>query len=54
MSLKSFITECARVLKVTKKPNKQEFAAIVKVSGIGILAIRAIVFIFQMISKLFF
>jgi len=39
---KSFLKQCRRVLRVTKKPNKEEFKIIVKVSGIGILIIGVI------------
>ncbi len=42
--LKSFIYECIRVFKVTKKPSKEEFKIIVKVSAIGILLIGFIGF----------
>ncbi len=40
-SLKSFIKELIRVFKITKKPSKQEFSIVVKVSamGIGIIGI---------------
>jgi protein transport protein SEC61 subunit gamma and related proteins len=34
-----------RVLKLTKKPSREEFLTIAKVAGIGILAIGAIGFI---------
>ncbi len=51
---KSFIKECIRVLKVTKKPDKEEFKTIVKVSGLGILIIGLVGFIIQMIKALFF
>ncbi|MEA2037934.1 MAG: protein translocase SEC61 complex subunit gamma [Nanoarchaeota archaeon] len=51
---KSFINECIRVLRVTKKPDKQEFTTIVKVSGLGILIIGLIGFIIQMANVLFF
>ena len=37
--IKSFIGECARVLKITKKPDSTEFKTVVKVSGLGILII---------------
>ena len=37
--LSTFVKECARVLKITKKPSNFEFKTIVKVSGIGILII---------------
>ena len=52
--LKSFIGECLRVLRVTKKPDAVEFKTIVKVSGLGILIIGAIGFIVQMFKLLFF
>ena len=52
--IKHFVNECIRVLKVTKKPTNEEFKAIVKVSGAGILAIGAIGFIVQMISTYVF
>ena len=48
---KRFIKECARVLKVTKKPNRDEFKTIVKVSGLGILIIGLVGFIIQMIKQ---
>ena len=53
MKLKAFFNECVRVLKVTKKPTKDEFKAIVKVSGLGILAIGLIGFIIQMVAMFF-
>jgi len=47
--LKSFIIECIRVFKVTKKPDKTEFKTIVKVSGLGILFIGIIGFIVHLL-----
>ena len=47
---KNYITECRRVLRVTKKPTNEEFKAIVKVSGLGILVIGAIGFLVQLIE----
>ena len=52
--LKSFLMECLRVLKVTKKPDAIEFKTIVKVSGLGILIIGLIGFLIQMVKLLFF
>jgi protein transport protein SEC61 subunit gamma-like protein len=52
--LKRFANECWRVLQVTKKPTRDEFKTIVKVSGIGILIIGLIGFISQMIKQIFF
>ncbi len=51
--LKGFIKECKRVLRVTKKPTKDEFKNIVKISGIGILIIGLIGFIVQVIKQAF-
>jgi protein transport protein SEC61 subunit gamma-like protein len=52
--IKNFIRECKRVLIVTKKPSKDEFKTIVKVSGLGIIIIGVIGFIIQMIKQLMF
>lgn len=54
IKLKSFVLECMRVLRVTKKPDKYEFKTIVKASGLGILAIGLIGFIITMIRQLLF
>jgi protein transport protein SEC61 subunit gamma-like protein len=51
---KRFITECKRVLRVTKKPDALEFKTIVKVSGLGIGIIGLIGFLIQIIKQLFF
>ncbi|MBI2147705.1 protein translocase SEC61 complex subunit gamma [Candidatus Woesearchaeota archaeon] len=50
--LKEYLTECARVLKVTKKPGAEEYKTIVKVSGLGIAIIGLIGFILQMGKQL--
>jgi len=50
--LKSFIMECKRVLIVTKKPGREEFTAIVKVSGIGMIIIGLIGFFIFIIGDL--
>jgi len=52
--IKRFGRACWRVLRVTKKPTKEEFKTIVKVSGLGIIIIGMIGFIIQMIKQLFF
>ena len=52
--VKSFVGECIRVLRITKKPTGMEFKTIVKVSGIGILVIGLLGFIVQMIKISFF
>jgi protein transport protein SEC61 subunit gamma-like protein len=52
--IKDFIRESKRVLIVTKKPTKDEFKTIVKVSGLGIIIIGVIGFIIQMIKQFMF
>ena len=51
--LKTFLRECWRVLKVTKKPSGEEFKIIVKASGIGMIIIGLIGFTIHML-KLYF
>jgi len=50
--LKSFFFESKRVFRITKKPSKEEFKAIVKISSIGIAVIGIIGFIIQIIWRL--
>jgi len=50
--LKRFAIECRRVLKVTKKPDGDEFKTIVKISGIGLLVIGFIGFLLHFIKEL--
>jgi protein transport protein SEC61 subunit gamma and related proteins len=51
---KGFITECWRVLRVTKKPTMKEYKAAVTISGIGILLIGFIGFVVTIFKQLFF
>ncbi len=51
---KAFTGECIRVLKVTRKPDSLEFKTIVKVSGLGILVIGLIGFLFTMSKQILF
>ena len=51
---RNFAKECARVLRITKKPTKEEFKTISKVSGLGILIIGLIGFIVHLIDVLVF
>ena len=51
---KSFVIECKRVFRITKKPSNLEFKTIVKASGLGIIIIGLIGFMIQMIKQLFF
>ncbi len=50
--LKGFAQECKRVLKVTKKPNKEEFKTVVKVTGLGIVIIGLIGLALHMINQI--
>lgn len=51
--LKSFSIECMRVLKVTRKPTKEEYKTIVKASAIGMAIIGAIGFLIHLIRQIF-
>jgi len=52
--LMAFFRECKRVLKVTKKPNKEEFKTIVKVSALGMAVIGLIGFLIILIKQAIF
>ncbi len=51
--LKSFLVECKRVWQVTRKPNRDEFNIIMKVTGIGMLLIGLVGFIINFIWQVF-
>jgi protein transport protein SEC61 subunit gamma-like protein len=51
---KEFITECKRVVRVTKKPGKDEFKTIVKISGIGMAVIGFLGFFVHFVKELLF
>ena len=50
--IKSFLIECKRVLKITKKPSQEEFKTIVKMSALGMLIIGVIGFVIQIIATI--
>jgi len=52
--IKEFISECRRVLRITKKPNREEFKTIVKISGIGIIIIGVIGFLVHFLKEILF
>jgi protein transport protein SEC61 subunit gamma-like protein len=52
-SLGSFIAKCKRVWMVLKKPTKDEFTKVAKVSAIGILIIGLMGFITSLIMGIF-
>lgn len=51
--LKSFLGQCKRVWIVLKKPSKEEFRTISKISAIGILAIGLVGFIIGATMRIF-
>jgi len=51
---KRFIKETIRVLRITKKPNKEEFQSILKITGLGVAIIGAIGFIIFLIKQILF
>jgi protein transport protein SEC61 subunit gamma-like protein len=51
--IKSFILQSKRVWHVLKKPSKEEFLTVAKVSALGILALGALGFIISDLIKLF-
>ena len=52
--LRRFWKETVRVLRITKKPGKEEFATSVKITGIGIAIIGALGFVIFPIRQLLF
>jgi len=48
-SLKSFISQCARVWTITKKPTSEEFKLVSKASAIGVLIIGLLGFLVAII-----
>jgi protein transport protein SEC61 subunit gamma-like protein len=52
INLKSFSRESVRVVKVTKKPNMENFNTIVKVSAMGMVVVGVIGFIISIIGTL--
>ncbi|MEK6889622.1 MAG: protein translocase SEC61 complex subunit gamma [Nanoarchaeota archaeon] len=51
--IKSFLLQSKRVWHVLKKPSKEEFLMVAKVSALGILALGALGFIISDVIKLF-
>jgi len=52
-SIKSFFSKCVRVWHTLKKPTKEEFEKVAKVSAIGILILGFIGFIIALVMKIF-
>ncbi len=54
IKFKSFCLECVRVLKVTRKPSKDEFKTIVKASAAGMAIIGALGFLLHILKQVIF
>lgn len=52
IKLKSFLVECVRVVRVTKKPDKQTYLTTVKVSAMGMAIVGAVGFLLGLIVTL--
>ena len=50
--IQNFFIESKRILKISKKPNKEEYLKITKVSAIGIAIIGLIGFLIQIIGQM--
>jgi protein transport protein SEC61 subunit gamma and related proteins len=51
-SLVDFIKLCQRVLHVSRKPGRDEFLNVAKITGIGVIIIGAIGFIISIAAQL--
>lgn len=51
-SILNFIKQSKRVLRVSKKPSREEYLNVSKVTGIGIIIIGVIGFIISIIAQL--
>jgi len=51
--LKSFFAQCGRVWTLLRKPSREEFRSISKISGIGILALGLLGFIISLALGVF-
>jgi len=52
--IKRFLKETRRVLRITRKPNKEEFKTTVKVTGLGAAIIGALGFVIFLLKQLLF
>lgn len=49
--IQKFFIESKRILKISKKPNKEEYLKTIKVSAIGIAVIGLIGFLIQLVGQ---
>ena len=52
LQIKSFWKQTIRALRITKRPNREEYIAAMKITGLGIALIGAVGFILFMIKQL--
>ena len=48
----SFIKQCQRVLKVSKKPDREEYVNVAKVTAVGVIIIGVIGFVIILVAQL--
>jgi protein transport protein SEC61 subunit gamma-like protein len=51
--IKSFVIQCKRVWLALKKPTKEEFVKVAKISAVGIAVLGVIGFIISLIVNIF-
>jgi protein transport protein SEC61 subunit gamma-like protein len=49
--MRDFLNKCKRVFRVSRKPDKDEYMEITKVTGIGILLIGVVGFVIMLIAR---
>lgn len=53
-SIYGFLKQCERVLRISKKPDNEEYLTVAKVTGVGIIIIGLIGFILSIVSQVLF
>jgi protein transport protein SEC61 subunit gamma-like protein len=53
-SINRFLKQCERVLRVSKKPDADEYKTVAKVTGLGIISIGVVGFIVSILSQVLF
>ena len=53
-SIYGFLKQCERVLRISKKPDNDEYKTVAKVTGIGIVIIGLIGFVITLVSQVLF
>lgn len=53
-SIRGFSKQCERVLRVSKKPDNEEYKTVAKVTGLGIIVIGLIGFVISLLSQVLF